>query len=105
MTKYLLSRLVRGLISVVIVVAVVMILIYSCLDRNQIFANDSAYSKMKDNAKETYKMQQWEKFGYVDYIPYAEYLVELQKNGEITADEYTAAVKFGDTAEDGSCSM
>lgn len=98
MTKYLLSRLARGLLSVVIVVAVVMLLIYSCLDRNQIFANDSAYSKMKSNAKETYKMQQWEKFGYLDYVPYADYLMNLQKSGEISTDDYNAAVKFGDTA-------
>lgn len=102
MTKYLLSRLARGLVSVIIVVAVVMLLIYSCLDRNQIFANDSAFSKMKDNGKETYKMQQWEKFGYVDYIPYADYLTELQKNGEITAEEYAKLIKFADTADEDS---
>ena len=40
MTKYLIRRIVHGLVSVIIVVAIVMILIYSCLDRQLIFAQD-----------------------------------------------------------------
>ena len=89
----------RGLCSVVIVVAVVMILIYSCLDRNQIFAADGTYSKLKSNAKETYKMQQWEKYGYLDYVPYADWLREQLEAGEIDQTTYNSAVKFGDKAK------
>ena len=100
MTKYLLSRLLRGLCSVIIVVAVVMILIYSCLDKNAIFAKDSNFSKMRSNSRETYKMQQWEKYGYVDYIPYTDWLKTLLKEGEIDQETYDAAAKFGDTAAD-----
>ncbi len=102
MTKYLLNRLLRGLFSIVVVVAIVMTLIYSCLDRNQIFASDSNYSHLKSNAKEIYKMQQWEKYGYLDYVPYSDWLSSLLKSGEIDQDTYTSAVKFGDTAEDDS---
>ncbi len=102
MTKYLLNRLLRGLLSIMVVVAIVMLLIYSCLDRNQIFASDSNYSHLKSNAKEIYKMQQWEKYGYLDYVPYADWLNSLLKTGEIDQDTYTSAVKFGDTAEDDS---
>ena len=102
MTKYLLNRLLRGLCSVIIVVAIVMILIYSCLDRNQIFATDSNYSKMKSNAKQTYKMQQWEKYGYLDYVPYADWLKTLLQSGEITQETYNEAVKFGDTESEDS---
>ena len=100
MTKYLLNRLLRSLLSVIVVVAIIMILIYSCLDRNQIFATDGTYSKLKSNAQITYKMQQWEKYGYVDYIPYADWLKDLLKEGEITQETYDAAVKFGDTAKE-----
>ena len=32
MAKYLLSRVLRGIVSVIIVVGIVMVLIYSCLD-------------------------------------------------------------------------
>ena len=76
MTKYLINRILRSLVSVVIVVGIVMVMIYSALDRNLIFANDSTYTKIGSNAKEVYKMQQWEKYGYVDYIPYTDYLKE-----------------------------
>lgn len=74
MARYLLGRIVRGMLSVIVVVAVVMVLIYSCLDRNLIFANDPVFSKHKSNAQEVYKMQQWEYYGYVDFVPYEDYL-------------------------------
>lgn len=100
MTKYLLSRLVRGLCSILVVIAIVMVLIYSCLDKNMIFKLDSNWTKMKSNAKISYQMQQWEKYGYLDYIPYSDWLKELLKSGEIDQSTYDRVVKFGDTARD-----
>lgn len=102
MTKYLLSRILRAVVSVVIVVGVVMVLIYSCLDRNLIFANDPVFSKQKSNAKEVYKMQQWEYYGYVDYIPYADYLQGLLGAGQITREQYAAAITVGDRPQQDS---
>ena len=52
MTKYLVNRILRGLLSVIIVVAIVMVMVYSALDRELIFATDSNYSKVRSNAKE-----------------------------------------------------
>lgn len=102
MTKYLVSRVLRGLLSVIIVVGVVMVLIYSCLDRNLIFANDPVFSKHKSNAQEVYKMQQWEYYGYVDYVPYADFMQQLVSSGEITQPEFDAAIKFGNRAQQDS---
>ena len=45
MAKYLLKRLAFGLLSAVAVVAIVMVMIYSLMDRNLIFAQDSTYSE------------------------------------------------------------
>ena len=87
----------RGLFSIVIVVAIVMILIYGCLNKDQIFANDSVYVHMKSNAKTTYKLQQWEKYGYVDYVTYAEWMTDLLRDGGISEKDYKTAVVFGDT--------
>ena len=92
MTRYLLGRILRALLSVVIVTAVVMVLIYSCLDRNLIFANDPVFSKFKSNAQDVYKMQQWENYGYVEFVPYEEFLAEQTLN----ETEYAQAALLGD---------
>ena len=97
MGRYLIGRMIRGLFSVIAVVAIVMVLVYSCLDRELVFAADPVYSKQASNGREVYKMQQWEKYGYVDYVTYSEYLSGLLRDGMLTAEEYAAAVTFGDT--------
>ncbi len=99
MTKYLINRILRSLVSVIIVVAIVMVMIYTWLNRDTIFKADPQFTHVKSNAKEVYMMQQWEKYGYVDYIPYADWLMDLVKKGEISEETYLEAVKFGNTAE------
>ena len=101
MTRYLIGRILRGLISVVIVVAVVMLLIYTCLDRSLIFATDGVYQKQKSNNREIYKMQTWEKYGYLDYVPYTDYIGELAASEGWTIEEQTSVSTIG-AAEDGS---
>ena len=98
MTKYLINRILRGLLSVVIVVGVVMVMIYSFLDKQAIFANDPVYTKMKSNRKQVYMMQEWARYGYLDYVVYPDYLAELHKNGELTEEQYVAASEIGNTA-------
>lgn len=98
MGRYLLWRILRGLVSVVIVVGIVMVLIYSGLDRELVFATDPVYSKQASNGRTIYKMQQWEKYGYVDYVPYREYLQEKLRDGELTQREFDLAVSFADSS-------
>lgn len=92
MTRYLLGRILRAALSVVIVTAVVMVLIYSFLDRNLIFANDPVFSKFKSNAQDVYKMQQWENYGYVDFVSYEEYLA----GQNLSETQYAQAAVLGD---------
>lgn len=99
MTKYLINRILRSIVSVIIVVGVVMVMIYSALDRNLIFAQDAQYTKVQNNAKEVYCLQQWEKYGYVDYIPFADYMKELLRDGSIDQATYDEAVKLQKTAD------
>jgi len=98
MTKYLISRILRALFSIIIVVAVIMTMIYSFLDKKQIFAADPVYTKQKGNAQKVYQMQQWEQFGYLDYVPYADFLLEEQKAGNLSAEEYKTAATLGKEA-------
>ena len=99
MTKYLLRRLLHGLVSVVIVVAIVMLLIYSCLDRQLVFAQDPVYTQLGNNNKTVYQYRKWEEFGYIDYVPYAEWLQGLAAAGEISAEDATALSAIGRKAE------
>ena len=102
MTKYLLNRILRGILSVIIVVGVVMIMVYSFLDRDLIFSKDPLFSKQMHNAKEVYKYQQWERYGYLDYVPYADYLKGLLRSGDIDQETYNQAILFGDTEDKAS---
>ena len=99
MGKYLIKRLLHGLISVICVVLIVMILIYSLLDRNKIFAGDPNYNHTASNARVVYEQSRWEAFGYLDYVPYADYVNELAQQGEIDEETRAAAVMLGRNAE------
>ena len=99
MTKYLIKRILRSACSIVIVVGIVMILIYSALDRNLIFATDPNYQKVSANAKDNYMNQKWEEYGYLDYVPYTDWLKTLLFDEEIDLDTYNQAAQFGDKCE------
>ncbi|MBE6652524.1 MAG: ABC transporter permease [Ruminococcaceae bacterium] len=99
MTKYLLSRLARGIISIVLVVLVVMILIYSLMNKESIFAQDPIFSKQKLNNKVVYQYQQWEKYGYLDYVSYADWLKEQLTAGAVSEEDYSKVVTIGKNAD------
>ena len=99
MTKYLINRIIRALISVVIVVGVIMLMVYTFLDKQSIFAQDPVFTKQKLNGQTVYMMQQWELFGYLDYVPYSDFLKEELKAGNIDEETYSAVAKIGKTAE------
>lgn len=99
MAKYLAKRLLHGLFSLVVVVMIVMIMIYSLMDRNLIFAKDTSYTHLASNSKEVYKYERWEEYGYIDYVSYADYLTELVKQGEMDEATREEAVLFGRTAD------
>ena len=99
MTKYVVNRLLRGFLSVAIMVVIVMVMIFTLMDRQLIFASDPLFSKKTFNAKETYMYSKWEEYGYLDYVTYADYLLQLTKDGTITEETRAAAVKLGRTAD------
>ena len=102
MTKYLINRILRALLSVIIVVGVIMVMVYTFLDKNSIFAEDPVFNKQRLNGRETYMMQQWELFGYLDYISFSDYLKSEVRAGNIDQETYDSVVKLGKTAEQDS---
>ena len=102
MTKYLLRRVLHGLVSIVIVVGIVMVLIYSLMDRQLIFAMDPVYQQQGNNQKTTYRYRRWEEFGYIDYVPYTEWMQGLLQKGEIDQETLDGAVSLGRKAKNDS---
>ncbi len=102
MTKYLIKRILYSIFSVIVVVAIVMVMIYSMMDRKLIFAADSTYSNLGNNAKTVYQYRRWEEFGYLDYVTYGDWLGELQRNGELTEEQRSSLASFGRTPENDS---
>ena len=101
MTKYLIQRILKALLSVTIVVGVVMVMIYSFLNKQSIFATDPVFTKQKSNAKQVYMMQQWELFGYLDYVAFSDFLLDEQRAGNLSAEDFATTAKLGNK-EDGS---
>ena len=102
MTKYLINRILRALLSVIIVVGVIMVMVYTFLNKQSIFATDPVFTKQKLNGKETYMMQQWELFGYLDYVNYTDFLKQELREGNIDQETYDAVARLGKTADNDS---
>ena len=81
MLKYLLKRVLYGIGAICVVIAIVMIMIYSLLDRTRVFAQDAVYNKTASNQREVYRNTKWEEFGYLDFVPYTDYMQELVRQG------------------------
>ncbi|MBO4871799.1 MAG: ABC transporter permease [Lachnospiraceae bacterium] len=99
MAKYILRRVLHGIFSIVVVVGIVMVLIYSLLSRDQIFATDPNFIKVAANRKITYKYEKWEEFGYLDYVNYTDWLTDLVTNGELAAEARSKLTNLGKDAE------
>ncbi len=98
MTKYVLKRLLHGLFAIIVVVGIIMVLIYTLLNRDLIFAKDLTWQKQANNAKVTYSYRKWQEYGYVDYVTFQDYVNKLAKNGEID-EETRAGISLGRKAE------
>ena len=83
MLGYFLKRMLRGAVSVVVAVAIIMLLLFFVLDKTLIFSEDDQYTKLQNNQKTTYMYTMWEKYGYLDYVTYQDYLNELVAAGEL----------------------
>ena len=102
MTKYVLKRLLHGIISSFIVVAIVMIMIYTMLDRNLIFAQDNVFKNYGNNEKTAYMYRKWEEYGYLDLLTYQDYLIMLQEQGELDEETRVKAASIGKKPENDS---
>lgn len=105
MVKYFFIRLLRGCLSVVVAVSVIMVMLFVWTDKTQIFAEDEQYHKLSNNQKTTYMYTMWEKYGYLDMVSYNDYLNELVSSGELDGDFKSTIATIGRTAADDSADV
>lgn len=105
MAKYLLKRLVRGILSVIAVVILVMLLVYLGIDRDVPLSRETKLNAKQNNAYKTYQYLLWEKYGYLDYVPYKDYLISLEKKGKIDTEKREEVAALGETSADDSAEV
>ena len=76
---YILKRLIRSAISVLIIMLIVFTLVYTLIPRNSIFSKDDGYRKLasKPDEKTEYMYNIWQKLGYLDFVRSADTFKEI----------------------------
>ena len=67
MKKYVLTRILKSLLSIFVVVSVVVIMVYTLIPIQNVFQNDTAYKKLQANQKTVYRYNKLEELGYLDF--------------------------------------
>lgn len=86
MGKYLAKRILFSIFSLLVVVLVVMMLVYSLIDRNVIFQTDDLWNKKSGNDQTYYEYSQWQKYGYLTMTSYSSFL--KTKYQALLGDDY-----------------
>lgn len=70
MTRYILTRIVRSLVSIICVVSIVFVMIYALVPVERVFKGDQTIQKLlgKPDALADYKNSTLERLGYIDYV-------------------------------------
>jgi len=94
---YILTRLLRSLASILLIMIIVFVMVYTLVPRDNIFFEDSTYRKLggKGDEKTEYVYTTWEKLGYLDFVKINDYCEELYGAG----DERMAAAILPDSQE------
>ena len=77
------KRLLRSILSIMIIMLIVFTMIFTLVPRENIFFEDSTYRKLssKSDDKTEYVYSTWEKLGYLDYVRINDYCLELYAAG------------------------
>lgn len=67
MKKYILGRFIRSIFSILAVVCIAIVLVYTLIPREKIFNVDPNISKLTGDARTTYMYTKWRDLGYLDY--------------------------------------
>ena len=74
MKKYMFKRILFSIFSLVVVIACVMLLVYTATERSVIFQMDDVWNKKSNNERTIYEYVQYQKYGYLEYVDYTSFL-------------------------------
>lgn len=74
MRKYMLKRILFSIFSLLVVVMVVMLLVYSLISRSVIFQTDDTWNKKSNNDRVIYEYTQYQKYGYLTWVDYTTFV-------------------------------
>ena len=89
---YIWKRLLRSVVSILIIMLIVFTMVYTMVPRDNIFFEDSTYRKLggKSDDKTEYVYSTWQKLGYLDYVRINDYCLTLYEAG---SPEMSAAIE------------
>ena len=73
MGKYILNRILRSLLSLVAVMILTIVLIYSLMDRDALVTKQDGFNKNINNDRITFTYEVWQNYGYVETYNYRNY--------------------------------
>ncbi|MBQ6755352.1 MAG: ABC transporter permease [Oscillospiraceae bacterium] len=74
MRKYMLKRILFSIFSLLVVIAVVMVLVFSLIERSVIFQTDDTWNKKSNNDRIIYEYTQYSKYQYLNYVDFTTYV-------------------------------
>ncbi len=72
MKRYILIRLIKSIVSICIVVAIVVAIVYKLIPISKVFEGDMAFQKLKGNQKIVYQYSKLQELGYLKYYSIGE---------------------------------
>lgn len=82
MGKYILTRLLKSIVSIFAVMSIVIVMIFQLIPRNKLFENDTSYKKLKGESKIVYTMSKYDELGYMDFKRKAEFCSSYYEDGK-----------------------
>ena len=92
MGKYLTKRILFAIFSLLVVITVVMLLVYTLTNRSAIFQQDDMWNKKNGNDRVYYEYMQYQNYGYLNFVNYSNFLVDKYKT--LLGDDYSADSAF-----------
>lgn len=94
MKGYILKRILRSILSLIIVVFIIMLLVFQLMNKDDVFKADISLNKHIGNDRISYKYSKWEDYGYLDLVTYSEYVQEKAAEKGVSYSEIYILPKY-----------